>query len=177
MGATEGAGAVRRKRQEGYTLVEVLTVVAIVGVVAAIALTNFRRIAEAVRVEDETKRIYVDIAGARSRAVITKRCAFVELTANRVRTFEDTHPGPNGNGVCAPGSDRLLAEDNVSHAVDTAGLGGAGSITFDPDGVTASNGFFRLLSAVNSEYDCVRVEPTRIRMGKYDPNTDACNAK
>lgn len=179
MAAGNGRPAGRIVGEKGFTLVEALIVVAIIGVMAMIAVPNFKRIAEAMRVEEETKRVYVDITGARSRAVITKRSAFVDFSAgaNRVRTFEDTDPAPNGNGALSAAADHLLANNALTHSVDRAGLGGATTITFDPDGVTTANGFFRLLSPVNADYDCVRVEPTRIRLGKYDSTADACNAK
>jgi hypothetical protein len=119
------------------------------------------------------------VLGARSRAAIARRVTFVDLEAARVRTFEDSSPAPDGNGTLSVTADRRMSEDNVIHAVNTDGLGGAGQFLFDRDGVASTSGFFRIVppSNVDPDYDCIRVEPTRIRLGKYDSASDSCLAK
>ena len=102
----------------GVTLVELMTVVAILGVLAVILGFSFQGWLAKYKVEDQTKRLYADISDARARSMQKKRMTFVRLDANRYRTFEDTNTAPDGNGALDLGGDTLVADTTTTYAID-----------------------------------------------------------
>ena len=87
-----------RTGRDGFTLIEVLIVVAIVGIVVMIAAGSFQGMMEKYRVEGETKQMFADLMDARGRAIQRNRTFHVQVNANDYKTFEDTNPAPDGNG-------------------------------------------------------------------------------
>ena len=71
-----------------------MIVIAIVGIVVMIAVSNFRGMMEKYRVEDETKQMFADLMDARGRAMQRNRVFFVKISADGYKTFEDTNPAP-----------------------------------------------------------------------------------
>ena len=62
----------------GLTLVEMVTVVAILGVLVIALAFSFQGWLAKYKVEDETKRFYADLSDARARAMQKKKITFVE---------------------------------------------------------------------------------------------------
>ncbi len=159
-----------KTRRGGFTLLEILIVVGIVGVITMLAVTAFEGFNEKYRVEGETKQLFADLMDARGRAMQRNRAFFVRITTNGYRTYEDSSPAPDGNGVFDSTSDALVANVTVRHAITTV-LAGGGDITFNRNGIANDNGIIRFASTTQADYDCITVQATRIKMGQFNGGT------
>lgn len=164
-----------RERRGGFTLVEIMIVIAIVGIVALIAASNFRGMMDKYRVEDETKLMFADLMDARGRAMQRNRVFFVQITTDGYNTFEDTNPAPDGNSSLE-GSDTRVASVTVKHPITTTG--GLSDFRFNRNGIASVTGSIRFTvttSTTQPDYDCITVRETRIKMGKW--NGTACQER
>ena len=161
----------------GFTLVEIMIALAIVGIVVMLATSSFRGMMEKYRVEGETKQIFADLMDARGRAMQRNRSFFVQINANDYKTYEDTNPAPDGEGSLDTSNDTLVANATVTHAISTNNLVGGGNFTFrfNRNGIASATGTIRVTSTAQPDYDCITVRETRIKMGKWNGTT--CDEK
>ena len=68
-------------RQRGFTIMELMTVMAIVGILLAIGLPSFRILLGNMRIEAETARFVAAINAARSEAITSGRTVIITATA------------------------------------------------------------------------------------------------
>ena len=163
-----------REGRGGFTLLEIMIVIAIVGIVVMIAVGNFRGLMEKYRVEDETKQMFADLMDARGRAMQRNRVFHVQITNNGYKTFEDTDPAPDGD-TNLTGSDTQVASVNVKHTITPTG--GLSDFRFNRNGIASVTGSIRFSSTTQSDYDCITVNATRIKMGQYNATDNACVEK
>lgn len=168
--------------ERGVTLVEVMTVVAILGVLLVVLGFSFQGWIAKYKVEDETKRLYADLMDARARAMQKGRFTFVTLATNGYRTYEDSDPPPDGDESLTTAADRLVADSGrtwpggLPYPVDGATLGGVTEVRFDKDGLANVPNpsvpvTIWLTSGLSPDYDCITIRTTRIRMGRFDGGT------
>jgi prepilin-type N-terminal cleavage/methylation domain-containing protein len=149
----------------GFTLVEILIVIAILGLLAVIAVGRFAGLNEKYKVEAETKQLYADLMDARGRAMQRSRIFFVRLSGAGYATYEDTNTPPDGNGIWDNAADTRVANVTVTHTITTAFPGGA--FEFNRNGIASVTGEIRFSSTAQPDYNCVTIQPTRIKMGQY----------
>lgn len=152
----------------GISLVELMTVVAILGVLLVILGFSFQGWLAKYKVEEETKRFYADLSDARARAMQKKRMTFVDLAARRYRTFEDTNTAPDGNGVYEQAADTGIANTTTSYDIVPTLNPAATQFAFDREGLATATGTIRLDSSLSPDYDCITIRTTRLRIGRYD---------
>lgn len=160
-----GNGSARR---DGFTLVEMLIAVAILTIIATMAITSFQRLSEQYKVEAETKQMYANLMEARGRAMQRSRAHFVRISTGGYTTYDDSSPFPDGNGEFNGGLDNQVASVTVQHPINIRLAGGATDFTFDRNGIASPTGYLWFSSAANTDYDCITIRATRIKMGKYN---------
>jgi prepilin-type N-terminal cleavage/methylation domain-containing protein len=150
----------------GFTLVEIMIAIAVLGILVVLAVGNFEGLNEKYRVEGEAKQLYADIMDARGRAMQRNRWFFVRITPTGYRTYED-RPLPDGDGVFDNTADALVTGVTVRHAITTVLSGGGSDIKFNRNGIANDNGTISFASTAQPDYDCITIQPTRIKMGQY----------
>ena len=85
------------KPQTGLTLIEMLTVIALIGILAAMAIPNFSRWKEKYELNGETKKVYFDLLLAHSTSI--KNNHDVLVTFDILNNTYKVHQDINNNGV------------------------------------------------------------------------------
>jgi len=153
----------------GFTLVEILITITILGILVVLAVGNFGGLNEKYKVEAETKQLYADLMDARMRAMQRNRMFFVRFSGTgpgytRYATFEDTSTPPDGNGSWDNTADTMVTSVTVAHTITTALPGG---FDFNRNGIASVTGDILFSSTASPDYDCITIRPTRIKMGQY----------
>lgn len=148
----------------GFTLVEIMIAIAILGILVVLAVTTFEGMNEKYKVEAETKQMYADLMDVRGRAMQRNRWFFVRVDPTGYATYEDGPP-PDGD-TARNGNDNLVTNVIVRHAIAND-LAGGGSFGFNRNGIANDNGTIRFVSTALPDYDCITILSTRIKMGQY----------
>lgn len=160
MGRTPRAG------ERGFSLIEILTAVAILGILVALGVGSYQGWSRKYRVENDVKELFADLMDVRARAMHRKRVHFVTLTAASYRVQEDTNPSPDGNGILES-SDAPVRDRRPLNPIDP---GGVSPVRFNADGTLAlAAGTVRIVppDGIQPDYDCIALAPTRIKMGRF----------
>jgi prepilin-type N-terminal cleavage/methylation domain-containing protein len=170
-------------KQDGFSLIELLTVMIILGIVAGLGTVSFTGWVRKYNLENQVKEIYADLQSVRLKAMDQNRSQFLTLAASRLRAYEDTSPAPWGDGNLTVGSDAPLciwsretegSDPNCSGGTSLSfkdlkypvTWNGSGTLDFNARGLGNSSCTICIYSSVNPSYDCLVVSATRIRMGK-----------
>ncbi len=169
------------KTNPGFTVLELLIVMAIIALLAALAIPSMSEFVRMNRIQNQTRRIYADLANMRTMAMNTNRMHFMQFaTDGSYMVLEDT----NGDQLpSTPPTDiqRLARKEapftwsNTTDVKEPVTLNPVGLVpTFDARGYATTTGAICLLRAGKTETgnitNCVIVSPTRIRMGKIKLN-------
>jgi len=169
-----------RGRRGGFTLIEVIIAIAILGIVVMIGVSNFQGMMEKYRVEGETKQMFADLMDARARAMQRNRGFIVQINSSGIdskdyKTYEDTNPAAtDGNGLLEPTLDKLVASATMTDVIVTDNIASLPlTFNFDRNRIASVTGFTRFDSTtVRPDYDCITVKATRIKMGRYNGTND-----
>lgn len=149
------------KGQHGFTLLELIVVVAILTAIFTIATLNFMRMSQKYRVESSVKEFYATLMRARSDAALTNIPSTVRISAQEVAVLRDT----NEDGDTADGG------ESMSRSYRPFTLTGNGDVVFDRRGFASRNLTIRISDypeQAGPVMDCIVVSATRINMGKWD---------
>jgi prepilin-type N-terminal cleavage/methylation domain-containing protein len=180
------------KNNKGFNLVELLIVIAIMGILAGIAAPNLANLVRKNRIENFTRKLYSDLMNTRIMSMDRNMMHFVRFNGNQYNVYADTNnssdytAGVDASVLSRSGPD--LVPFSFSGAVPRNELitavfsGGVAWTAFNARGLANQIGTICVGNTtvnVQPSANCVVVTSTRIRMGKIGVGQSCagnCNA-
>lgn len=167
-------------KKSGFTIIEIVIVIAILGILLGLAAISAHEWLARCKVEGQTKELYADLMNSRVSALQKNRAVFVTLTAHPVNQYEiylDTHPSPDGDEHLQPTEDTLMMRKQTRFPLNPRMGLGQTTFYFGKNGLVSLNGTIRFDSSVSPYSDCIIIFSTRILMGKWNESSSKCIAQ
>jgi prepilin-type N-terminal cleavage/methylation domain-containing protein len=171
-------------KKNGFSLIELLVVMIILGILASLGTVSFRGWIRKTELESQVKEMYTDIMNARLTAMHRNTTHLISLSTNQISGSVDTNgDGVGDNALCiwnrnkgdsadaSCPSDKALSYKNLSFP---ATWSGATTLAFNARGLSTTNNSICVFSTLNPSYDCIVVSSTRITMGKLINQSGGC---
>jgi len=129
-----------RRNQRGVTFIELMTVVAVIGIVAALAVPTFMGYMPTLRAKSAARDVVSQLRLARSRAVAERRPFGVAFNVNdnSLFTFADTDD-PASRAFTL--SDSVISSDTLDHDISLSSCTYANNcVVFSPTGAASTSG-------------------------------------
>ena len=168
-------------KQHGFTIIEIIVVLAICGILAAIGTLSFSKMTTKANIESQIKQMYSDLMTARIEAMDRTTSHFVTLNANQYSVTEDTvgnctntncvyvagagndptpyQPPPMTNTILWNSGNGAATPSGVQIIFDNRGL------VQSTTGTTGIIGTISIKDTVGAAYDCILIETTKTSMG------------
>lgn len=153
------------KVQKAFTLVELVVLLLVIGVLAAMATQVFSSWVIKHNAEQDIKRLYSDLMRQRAYALTKGRIAGIKLiNDNSYSLTEDL----NDNGSTEGAEENIQLTQIKSRIRWNNDLPSSQKIEFNRLGLAEINGTIRVSDSSNAQYDCITIFATRVTMGKFD---------
>ena len=159
--------------KRGFTLVEVLTVIFIMGLLMGIAAVNYSQMQRRYTEEQQVKQLFTDLLDARIRAMQHGRSYFVSLANSAAYSiYADTDPSPDGDGLLTAATDSLLSTKTMiaSHTW-VKSIPGVTVVQFTDKGLLSSTTptlWIRIDPSAGAEFDCVVIGEIKTGIGSIN---------
>lgn len=153
-------------RNNGFSLIELLIVVALIGILAGIATIQFNQHLRKSGIESQMNMLYSELMNARSQSLFKKKGRAVVFSANQFSIYSSA----------ATGVGSILTKQLNSSITFSS----SDPVTFDSRGIlNIDTNVYVCVSSENSAgYDSLVLSPTQIQLGKREgADCDETNVK
>jgi type IV fimbrial biogenesis protein FimT len=159
--------------RKGFSLIELIVVIAIIGILLAIATLNFNNWVTRQNIDREVKEMHADIMSMRQRAIVTGQnydVAFPTAGTLVFRRYSSEAEDRGTEGI-------VVQRKNLRYPVT---LSSAGTIEFNERGMTrnATEKILCIFTDANPATDALVITPSRVSMGRIknqgSKNAAAC---
>jgi prepilin-type N-terminal cleavage/methylation domain-containing protein len=164
------------RNDKGFTMVELLIVIAIMGIATAIAVPNLTNLVRKSRIENQARRIYADLANARNMAMNRNMMHFFRFNVNSYGVYADTSRTGGNFETYNIGDTQVLQRSGLDKvpftftgAVPANENVGGTQVSFNSRGLASQQGTVCIGSATvvtQPSVNCVVVALTRTRIGQ-----------
>ncbi|UFS69639.1 prepilin-type N-terminal cleavage/methylation domain-containing protein [Geomonas sp. RF6] len=150
-------------QQKGFTLVELMVVIALIGILLSVATLNWGDMNRKTAIEREAKTVYADLMAVRLDALYTKQARSVVVSGTEFKVYNT-----NDTSI-APASTKTLAYP-LKWTPDSSSL----TINFDASGLVESDVPLcvapdgSLATANPATVDSLVVSAARVKLGKRE---------
>lgn len=168
-------------KRDGFSLIELIVVLVIIGIIIAISSLNFSQMNRKSQIEKQTRELFTDVNAARTESMFRKkRHAIVINTAATGYTFKRYSSANESlaNGEIITSKSTVYTMSDVAGgtivnevlAFDTTGI----AYNFDGDVIDGANPVIIRFEPINSGavFDCVDIRATSTNLGRL--NSGAC---
>lgn len=149
--------------RKGFSLVELIIVIAIIGIASGIATLNFNQWKKKTSVEKETRELYSDLNEARLQSIYTKKrhsIAFLTANSYALKQYSSLNEATAGGTIrqTKTTQNTMTQKDGTALTLD--------SVFFNIRGFTSDNKTIRFNPSDVAAFDCIIVSASRTNLGK-----------
>jgi prepilin-type N-terminal cleavage/methylation domain-containing protein len=160
---------------KGFTLTELITVIAIIGIILGIGSLNFNQWQKKYAIENQAKEMMTDLSDIRLSAMQTKTTRMAVFTSPSLMTFR-TYTGAEQDVTPTTTTGTQYFSKTLKYPVykDAALTAPCGTMTFTATGATSASDVQTIYIAstgTGAALDCLVISRTRMNLGKSNGTT------